>query len=128
MACTSDIKPEWAYAARELLAECAADRRLLGYHEFYNRLAPRCDWPAWRPGHYWVANYAAPTLMAVAGLNATFGEPMLSALVRLADPGASIGAGFSGAVFERYGVVPEDLQAFARVEAGKCFRFFGPPR
>jgi hypothetical protein len=55
---------------------------------------------------------------------------MLAALVRQDKPGRPIGEGFAGAVLECYpdlGAVPEDLQAFARVETGAAlFTSDGP--
>jgi len=123
----TDIKPEWAYRAREVLARISHMGGLHTYGEFYDEMAPRCDWPQPRThGYWWVTNYVAPTLMELARLNKTFGEPMLSSLVRMVE--GPIGEGFSGAVMERYGVIPEDLQAFAKVEAGKCYAYYGLPR
>lgn len=128
MTCHSDAKTEWAYKSRELLAGLCPRESLITYGDYYDTLRPLCGWPQRSNGFWWCMNIAAPTLMETARLNKLFGEPLLPSLVRKAKPGMPIGDGYDGAVFERYGVIPEDLQAFARVEAGRCFPHFGQPR
>lgn len=123
------INPEWAYKGRELLAEHAAVAQdTITYGLWHDAMAPLCDWPLRSAGYSWVNNYTAPTLYEIAHLNKVFEEPLLPALVRQSKPGSPIGEGFAGAVRERYGLIPEDLQAFARVEAGRCFAHFAKPK
>lgn len=119
-------KIEWAYKGREILAGLAAEGHITTYGSYYDAMAPLCGWEPRTRGNWWANNYAAPTLFEIARLDRMFDEPMLPALVRKAD--LQIGDGFAGAVMERYDVVPDDLQAFARVEAGRCFVHYGQPR
>jgi hypothetical protein len=81
-----------------------------------------------RQGQNWINQYLAPTLSAVARLNRTYEEPLLTALVRNADSGY-VGSGYITAVLIRYNVTLDDgWISHSQVETGKCHRFFGEPK
>ena len=115
---------------RHVLAQYADNARIVAYGELYDRIAPQVGWPPRRQGRQgqgW-ARRLASHLGQLADLAVALDEPLLSSLVRYADEGVPVGAGFLNVVQKRYGFTPVDVQRFAEVEAGKCHRFFGPVR
>jgi hypothetical protein len=116
----ADARSAWADAARPVLLHVA---RKYGDYVTYKELSERVQHDTkihtTQRMDYWIGK----VLGEVSADAARRGEPLLSAFCVHADE--TVGLGYASAVFDAYGVTPDDPDVHAAEERLKAHRYYG---
>lgn len=109
----------WAEEAREILLDVAEAGETINYKALWDKLLATsyCEAPEglWR-------RRTGTLCYRISTLNRLNEEPLLTALVVLKETG-EVSGGYEDGVNERYGYIPSDFYAHARVERRKIARW-----